>query len=344
MSNITQAAKKSMLLIGTLLLVGCVSAPTLDFSIPVDKIEDFNKCMVSGSLEKLGKNQSPKEFWHGGLSKVFISPKLTKLKLHTPLFESIPEILNMLYADKERLEVPKGAELLSVPFDMYSSPFPFFDSRIVNVLEKIIDSASFFQLLQMENIAQADINKVDMTIPERTAILLKAYLLAYFTVRESSEKINGFVSRDGTKFQFPIEINSISGNKIQAMRSLDHSQVGADIIRIFLEAVRDGSLSNCEGIPAIDKSATGVKVGLLRFYADDACSKKWKITFERLNIIQTHANAAESMIATAAGKAIRGGVFGALNNEALARAVETAIGVMARHTTEQVEWCKARKE
>lgn len=41
MSNITQAAKKSMLLIGTLLLVGCVSAPTLDFSIPVDKIEDF---------------------------------------------------------------------------------------------------------------------------------------------------------------------------------------------------------------------------------------------------------------------------------------------------------------
>lgn len=59
MSNITQAAKKSMLLIGTLLLVGCVSAPTLDFSIPVDKIEDFNKCMVSGSLEKLGKNQSP---------------------------------------------------------------------------------------------------------------------------------------------------------------------------------------------------------------------------------------------------------------------------------------------
>jgi len=58
MSNMIQAAKKSMLLIGTLLLAGCVSAPTLDFSIPVDKVEDFNKCMVPDSLEKLGKNRS----------------------------------------------------------------------------------------------------------------------------------------------------------------------------------------------------------------------------------------------------------------------------------------------
>ena len=271
--------------------------------------------------------------------------------MHFPAGRSVAQILNMLYADKKKLSVPEGKELLSVPFDMHMQPFPFFDSSMVDVVEKIFDSANISQLLQPEIISQANSNKAEMTIPERIAKALKAYLLAYFTVSQNTKGETGFISRDGTKFQFPVEIDSISGNnignKIQVISSVDHSQVGADIIRIIFEAIRDGSLDECEALPAINESATGVKNELLRVFTDNTdkkCTRKWKTASEGLSVMQARANAAESMIATAAGKAMRGGSIGSLGNEALARAAETAIGVMARHTTERVEWCRASVE
>ena len=255
----------------------------------------------------------------------------------------------MLYADKEKLSVPKGTELLSVPFDMHMQPFPYFDSRMVDVVEKIFDSVNLSQLLEPENLALANSKEAITSIPGRIAKALKAYLLAYFTASPNTNGTAGFISRDGTTFRFPVEIDPTPGNpgnKIQTISSVDHSQVGADIIRIILEAIRDGSLNECNALPAIDTSATGVKKGLLRVYTDspntinEECKIKWNITRNELSGIQARANAAESMIATAAGKAMRGGSMGSLNNEALARATETAIGVMARHTTERVEWCR----
>ncbi|MGH8549248.1 MAG: hypothetical protein ACRERU_11750 [Methylococcales bacterium] len=125
---------------------------------------------------------------------------------------------------------------------------------------------------------------------------------------------------------------------------MDHSQVGADLIRIILEAIRDGFLArdDCAALPAISESATGVTAGLLMDFHVNACKTYWKVDLDDFIEIQMRANAAEAMIASTAGKAIRGGSMGSLNNEALARAVETAAGVIARHTTERVEWCKAR--
>ncbi len=347
MSNITQTAKKSMLLVGTLLLASC-AAPTLYFPIPKDKIAAFNECMVPAQLGQ----EKDKNDWLNGLRK-FVPTDFPEPALLNSLSESISEILNMLYADKQKLFVPEGKELLSVPFDMHMQPFPFFDSRMVDVVEKISDSGNISLLLQPENLAPANSKKIDTTIPgpDRIAIALKAYLLAYFTVSQNTKGETGFISRDGTKFQFPVEINSISGNKIQVISSVDHSQIGADIIRIILEAIRDGSLDECEALPAVS-AATGVEADLLHEIKDikknnKECEsiRKWKIpTEEELSNMQARANAAESMIATAAGKAVRGGSMGSLNNEALARAAETAIGVMARHTTERVEWCRASVE
>ncbi len=343
MSKNTQTAK-GMLVIGTLLLAGCAT-PTLNFVIPKDKVEDFNKCMVPAHLIELGKNEDNKDddkFWLNGLRE-FVPTSLHEPVLLTSLSESIPEILNMLYADKEKLSVPKGTELLRVPFDMHMQPFPYFDSRMVDVVEKIFDSVNLSELLEPENLALANSKEA---IPGRIAKALKTYLLAYFTASPNTDGTAGFISRDGTTFRFPVEIDPTpgnSGNKIQTISSVDHSQVGADIIRIILEAIRDGSLNKCDALPAIDKSATGFKKGLLRVFTDNTdknCKITWKIASEGVEVMQARANAAESMIATAAGKAMRGGSIGSLDNEALARAAETAIGVMARHTTERAEWCR----
>ena len=39
------------------------------------------------------------------------------------------------------------------------------------------------------------------------------------------------------------------------------------------------------------------------------------------------------------GKAIRGGSWGALNNEAVAKVIETVAEVLACHATERAGWC-----
>ncbi len=344
MINNNAKTTKTIIFINTLLLTACASTSTLDFEIPPNNIKDFNQCMVPVDLEKLEKNTGgdPLFFLKSNTPK----PNDFKLNLLSALSESISSILSMHYADKEKLTVPNGIQRLSVPFDMYTQPFPYFDSRMVNVAENIFDTVKLSQLLEPENLVATDFKE---EIPGRIAKALKTYLLAYFTTRPNTGGKVGFISRDGTTFKFPVDIDLGSGNATQnptqAISSVDHSQVGADIIRIILEAIRDGSLKECDALPAVDESATGVKAGLLRFYTDipnQNCKGQWKVADKDLGGIQARSYAAESMIATAAGKALRGGSIGSLDNEALARAAETAIGVMARHTTERVEWCKAK--
>jgi hypothetical protein len=339
MSIFTQFAKK-MLAFGALFLTGCASAPTLDFVIAKDKVIAFNECMVPLDLQ--GLPQKNGSSWLAGLRE-FVPKALHKKTSLDSLSASLPKILKMHYADKDKLTVPQGEEQLSVPFDMHIQKFPFIDSEIVDVVEELLFSVNLSSLLQTEAPSLTDSGKAATAKPERVAKALKTYLLAYFTVGSGSEEKSGFISRDGTKFQFPVQLGTDSKNGIGTISSVDHSQIGADIIRIILEAIRDGSLDTCEALPALDESATGVGAQLLRVFTDNKeCSKGWGVPSEaEFSKMQAHANAAESLLGTAAGKAIRGGTLGSLNNEALARAAETAVGVIARHTAERVEWCKA---
>ncbi len=340
--NTFSQTTKGMLGIGILLLAGCSSAPTLEFTIPKDKLTAFNACLVPNDLNELGKNNDNK-FWLSGLGE-FVPVDLREQGSLASLAGSLPKILNLHYGDITKLAVPEGGQMLRVPFDMHIQRFPFIDSKMVDIIEELLHTANISPLLQLDqqqnNNAIANSQKNVTTKSGRIAKALNAYLLAYFTIHPDKRGAAGFVSRDGTKFQFPVQI----GSGIQAINTVDHSQVGADVIRIILEAIRDGSLDDCAALPGIDQSATGVVSGLLKDFknnASDPCVKKWKLTsMDDFNEIQVRANAAESIMATAAGKAIRGGLIGSLNNEALARAVETATGVIARHTTERVEWCK----
>lgn len=321
MRNYEKTAK-TMFLFGVLSLAGCASAPTLNFTIPFDKLSDFKSCMVG--LEQYNNIELERDYF-------------LKKNKHV-ISDQFISLWNMLDDFRNNIIDQSDKPHQSIVFDMHTPWLWFFDSKIENVVEDLTNPANISSILQPENIN--DISRK----PSRIAKAQQEYLMAYFTVNQ--DKNGGFISSDGTIFKFPVEV--IQG---EGLSSVDHSQIGADIIRIILEAIRDGSLDKCNSLPAVS-SATGVKKDLLRDFKDVKennmeceTNRIWKIpTDVDLSKMKARVNAAESMIATAAGKAMRGGSIGSLNNEALARAAETAIGVIARHTAERYEWCKASIE
>jgi hypothetical protein len=146
----------------------------------------------------------------------------------------------------------------------------------------------------------------------------------------------GFVSRDGTRYTFP----GLAWNGTSV--SVDQSQVGADLIRIVIEALRDEAAP----LPFV-ANATRLKQpmdGPIEIYYP--ASPGWSVSADDFLQIQGTANHIEAVIGGTVGKAIRGGSAGALNNEAIAKVVETAAAVFARQVAERVGWCarKARVE
>ncbi|MGR8930126.1 MAG: hypothetical protein ACU836_05745 [Gammaproteobacteria bacterium] len=180
-----------------------------------------------------------------------------------------------------------------------------------------------------------------------------------------ARKGSGFVGRDGTQYGFPGVLDQSSPV------SIDHNQIGADSIRIILEALRD----TYAPLPMLASSTAAENAKLADYVIDfdahgnlkreaDAQEHKYRvdpdgqvrllwhydhrdpskveaiaITEKRFQTIEAHARKAEAQVAGKVGKAIRGGSWGALNNEAIAKLVETAAGVLARHAVERGEWC-----
>jgi hypothetical protein len=172
--------------------------------------------------------------------------------------------------------------------------------------------------------------------------------LTKISVKEVA-KSQGFIARDGSQFSFPgigIEDSHVV---------VDHNQVGADIVRILLEAVRDtyAPLPVVASSTALaTHSASPLKAYALDFDKADTATIEWqfdrhhaenkeKITLTKAEFEKLEANArkAEAFVATTVGKVIRGGSWGALNNEAVAKLVETLAGVVARHSAERAQWC-----
>jgi hypothetical protein len=195
--------------------------------------------------------------------------------------------------------------------------------------------------------------------------------------RKAERKASGFIGRDGTQYGFP-------GTSEQDGRvSIDHNQVSADGIRLLLEAFRDtfaplpvlvnstaaqqGGLAqyaiafdnqgqliretDADGqlLPGWEeKYQIGADGGVQLIWHfdrhDAANSATITINEDKFQKIEAHARKAEAQVAGSIGKAIRGGSWGALNNEAIATLLETAVGVVARHTAERGEWCLLAQE
>lgn len=167
----------------------------------------------------------------------------------------------------------------------------------------------------------------------------EALAMLYKRLDRLADQSAGFVGRDGSQFGFPgtVERNS--------RIDIDHSQVAADTLRVVLEALRD-SIAPLPVLPQATAAASlkGYVVDFgkpLHWIYDrrDGAFVDIIIDEARFQEIDAHARMAEASVAGAVGKAIRGGSWGALNNEAVAKLVETAAGVLARHMTERADWC-----
>jgi hypothetical protein len=164
------------------------------------------------------------------------------------------------------------------------------------------------------------------------------------TTNKPGQKSLGFIGRDGSQYGFPgiVEQNT--------QVSIDHNQIGADGIRIVLEALRD----TYAPLPVLENATAAATLPdyVIKFDEQGKGSIQWrydhhdpakfetiKVDNEHFQTIEAYARKAEATIAGTVGKAIRGGSLGALNNEAVAKIVETAAGVIARHVTERAAWC-----
>lgn len=168
-------------------------------------------------------------------------------------------------------------------------------------------------------------------------------------LQKNANDSSGYISRDGTTYTFP----GITAQNTQT--NIDHSQIEADLIRIILEALSDAyaplpvlasstatTIDNTKNIVDFSDLDPNTPVSVIWYFDHHQPSRTlpFTITANQFQDMEAKARSTEASVAGIVGKAIRGGSWGSLNNEALARSIETAAGVLARHTTERIEWCK----
>ena len=152
---------------------------------------------------------------------------------------------------------------------------------------------------------------------------------------ESGE--GSFVNRAGQKFAFPTVAVSIvpgSRNGVEATK-LDEIQVVGDLTRILLEASFDAIMWKAHLAPLASSKSTacvalrGDKPFTCVADADDAMQKE----LARLNLV---ADRTEGVAGSVAAKVVRGGWVASLNNEAVAKFLQTTISVSLRKGAEIV--------
>lgn len=144
----------------------------------------------------------------------------------------------------------------------------------------------------------------------------------------------GFVTRGGQDIKMPAieaELDLASGKS--KVTKVDTTAVASDLVRVLLHAVYDAH----DRIPGVT-NATGYSKDLkTQLGTNDP--KKTKVDAADFGEIEARAARVELLVSTGVGRLVRGLGIVALNNEAIAAAIETAVGVAARKHTEKVLWC-----
>ena len=149
----------------------------------------------------------------------------------------------------------------------------------------------------------------------------------------------GLVTRDGSSLAFPgVEISASLGSSEIDIPELDYLVIGTDLIRVLLEAEFDSFLR----VPAVSNATGASKLidaeyRLVNF--GEADSSIYEVSTEEFGEIKRISTQAESVIGSGVGRIVRGASLFSLNNEALAKAIETAVGMAAKKATEKVVWC-----
>jgi len=207
---------------------------------------------------------------------------------------------------RERLSLPKPNDVSKI-----------LNSELTRRLEQFLPTAT-----------QKEIDDIITALNAGTAVP------PVFTIGTIAD--TGFVARTGATYQFPALVATVDplGKHLVALPTIDLKAVGAQVIRVFLEAVFDAWL----GVPAVD-TATGLAVkptGLLRYDPDPT---KSNVSIDEFAQIGDYANSVESAVGAAVGRLVRGASWFSLNNEAAASLVETAVAVIARKLAEKALWC-----
>ena len=144
---------------------------------------------------------------------------------------------------------------------------------------------------------------------------------------------SGFVTRGGQKIAFPaIEASFALGSSDKEISDIDYVAVGSDLIRVLLHAIYDANMR----LPAVE-GATGLTAPIDPLVLNDpSVTHVDEENFER---VQTRASQVEGVVSAGTGRLVRGVSFLSLNNEALATAIETAVGLAVRKQIEKVVWC-----
>jgi hypothetical protein len=143
---------------------------------------------------------------------------------------------------------------------------------------------------------------------------------------------DGFVTRGGQDLKFPaVEAELFLGGGKPQTSKIDYVAVGADLIRVLLHAVYDAH----DRIPGVTNATGNALPRPLGKYDPE----KGGVDANEFGEIESRAARMEATVSGGVGRIVRGLGFVALNNEALATAVETAVGVAARKHTEKVLWC-----
>lgn len=159
---------------------------------------------------------------------------------------------------------------------------------------------------------------------------------------------DSFVTRSGMSIQFA-GISVALGNEGKLSPTLtypDSTEFGPQLIRVVTEAIFD---SHGLVVPAVSNS-TACKEHL---YLSNNCLSEGdaqtllvgdtpKSKADRIKDVDNYAAQAESIVTAAASKIIRGASIIALNNEAVAKSVETLAGVSARKVVEKTLWNRYR--
>lgn len=149
----------------------------------------------------------------------------------------------------------------------------------------------------------------------------------------------GLVTRDGSQLAFPgLEVSATLGSSEIKTPEIDYVAVGSDLIRVLLQASFDSSLR----VPAVS-NATGLSDSIpepLRLRnAGGTDEYSFNVTEEEFGDINTRSTQIEGVVSSGTGRLIRGVSIFSLNNEALATAIETAVGMGVRKPMEKVLWC-----
>ena len=362
-----------------ILLAGCNSLTGNKLNIS----EEFPKNLVLSNIKILTNQLSDKEKDNDDLFSC-----MAPLLKGTGLIENTNPLVPALF--KNLGNISSENALLGFSDDIFQpkSIFNFYEGKgikdivdhreIKEILKKLVKQGDKFpELLLVEYLLNFDLIKVlkemnvkiDKNDPkiEYLARILELYFDAYFRSATGNLKITstntldskkealdssknaGFIARDGSKYSFSGQ--SKTGEKL----SIDHNQIGADIIRIFLEGVRDTYHPlpvSPDSTLAQNKEKLKEEFKEIQFDIFGKEDLKWhvgnksyfyenKVDENKFNEIETDGKKSEATTATAVGKAIRGGFVGSLNNEALAKTLETAAGVISRQTTERYKWCSA---